>query len=305
MIVVTSGAPYIDIDAYAGCIAYAELLKLSGREAVAATTSALNASITPTLRSLHARIETGYTSTSQDTFILVDISEEAFFDPIVDHQKIIEIVDHHPGFETYWQGKSAVKCTIESVGAAATLVYEKWAQQDKLGQLTSAVAQLLAAAILDNTLNFRAAITTDRDKAAFEQLAKIAKIDKGWVAAYFEECQQNILNNLSSSLKDDTKLYTSSHLSSPLQFAQLVVWNAGALDPDEVVAINHSVEGSNPLRVTNIVSIEEGRSYFLSDSSEVQTWLSDIVGVTFNGTRAQADRLWLRKEVAKADQTKQ
>lgn len=37
MIVITSGSRYIDIDAYATCIGYRELLKLKGIEAKAIT----------------------------------------------------------------------------------------------------------------------------------------------------------------------------------------------------------------------------------------------------------------------------
>ena len=46
MIIVTSGARYIDIDAYASIIAYANLLNLKGKNAIAYSSSPLNESIT-------------------------------------------------------------------------------------------------------------------------------------------------------------------------------------------------------------------------------------------------------------------
>ena len=49
MKIVTSGSRYIDIDAYASCIAYANLLNLKGIEAKAVSTAKINESITPNL----------------------------------------------------------------------------------------------------------------------------------------------------------------------------------------------------------------------------------------------------------------
>ncbi len=49
MKVVTSGAAYLDIDAYACCIAYAELLNHQGVEARAVSSAPLNASIPGTV----------------------------------------------------------------------------------------------------------------------------------------------------------------------------------------------------------------------------------------------------------------
>ena len=40
-IIVTSGNRYIDIDAYASCIAYANLLRLKGKNAIAVSTANL------------------------------------------------------------------------------------------------------------------------------------------------------------------------------------------------------------------------------------------------------------------------
>lgn len=50
MRVVTSGSAYVDIDAYAGCVTYAELLQVQGNEAEAISTAPLNESISKTVR---------------------------------------------------------------------------------------------------------------------------------------------------------------------------------------------------------------------------------------------------------------
>ncbi|MNY33968.1 hypothetical protein D3C86_1682710 [compost metagenome] len=53
----------------------------------------------------------------------------------------------------------------------------------------------------------------------------------------------------------------------------------------------------------NIVSISEGKSYLLSSSEIVQKWAEKILNVHFINGIAQADRLWLRKEIFKQDQS--
>lgn len=55
--VITSGSSYLDIDAYGGCIAYAELLNLLGYEAKAVSSAKLNESITPTIRSWGRKLD--------------------------------------------------------------------------------------------------------------------------------------------------------------------------------------------------------------------------------------------------------
>ncbi len=50
MEIITSGSRYIDIDAYASIIAYAKLLYLQGKSAIAISRANLNESITPSLR---------------------------------------------------------------------------------------------------------------------------------------------------------------------------------------------------------------------------------------------------------------
>src|SRR5438309_9357305 len=99
MRIVTSGYPYVDIDAYAAMVAYAELLNIQGQEARAATSSKLNESIPDSLRALNAPVDIGYKPQPGETFTLLDVSDSRAFDPMVNVERINEVIDHHPGFE--------------------------------------------------------------------------------------------------------------------------------------------------------------------------------------------------------------
>ena len=57
MKIVTSGNRYIDIDAYAGCIAYASMLKMKNIEAKAVSTAKINESVTPSLLKSNFKLE--------------------------------------------------------------------------------------------------------------------------------------------------------------------------------------------------------------------------------------------------------
>lgn len=299
MVVVTSGARYLDIDAYACCIAYAELLRLLGEDAQAISTAVLNESITPSLRTLPASIATAYTPSEADTFVLVDISDPGAFDTVVDLKRVTAVFDHRPGFEEQATG---VGTHIESIGAAATLIYEEWQKAGQLEHMSIGSAKLLAAAILDNTLDFKAHVTTPRDTAAYEFLAKHAALGDGWEATYFSECQQTIDADVAKALRNDTKFLRFADRGDKLCVGQLVVWNARSFVANESTTIASVLHAMQPTWFANVVSISEGCSYFLCDDAAIQQWLHELLDVSFEGNLAKANRLWLRKEILKAAQ---
>jgi inorganic pyrophosphatase len=301
MKVVTAGAGYLDIDAYAGCVAYAELLNLQGEAAVAASTATWNESITPTIRSWNAALETGYTFHDDDTFAIVDTSDPQFFDSFVDVGKIVEIIDHHPEFETYWQERLGEKAHIEFIGAACTLVFERWQQAGLLERISATSARLLTAGILDNTLNFQASVTTQRDKDAYAELMKHADLSADWPAQYFSECQQTVLKDVASALKNDTKTMNFPSLGHQIRVGQLVVWDAAEIVANQLRAIQETIETSGNEWFVNIVSIREGKCYFVAANKTVQGFLHGSLDVTFRGAVGVSERLWLRKEIMKRD----
>jgi inorganic pyrophosphatase/exopolyphosphatase len=192
---------------------------------------------------------------------------------------------------------------IDMVGAAATLIYEQWEAAGRLDQLSSASTQLLAAAILDNTLNFQAGVTTKRDRQAYAALAACARLDAAWAAQYFAACQQTIVADMSKALRNDTKLLHFKGLPHELCLSQLVVWDAQpvlAAGIEPVAAALAKLGGAYWL--ANVVSISEGTSYFVSNNADVQRWLHALLGVQIKGPVVPAGRLWLRKEIIKAAQ---
>lgn len=302
MRIITSGAHYIDIDAYAGCVAYAELLQKLGQAAQAVGEATLNQSVPPILREWQTDFKTTYTPSSDDTFTLIDVSESEYFESFVDQTRIDEVIDHHPGFEEYWQERIGNGATIEHVGAACTQIFEKWEQAGILDQMSQASARLLMCGILDNTLNFGAKITTERDRHAYEELRSIANLPEDWPAQYFAACQAEIVRDLPQAVRDDTKTKRGlKTFSDTVAIGQLAVWDGPELALRAFETFKNTLSADEPLWFMNLISIKDGRSYFVTDTPAVQLWLTNLLGVKFDGTVAVADRMWLRKEILKAD----
>lgn len=290
--IVTSGKKFLDIDAFAGCIAYAELLNASGKDARAVSTATINESVTQTARDLGVDLSSEYMPDDNDRFVIIDVSEPDFLDGIVSLDRVAEIIDHHLGFEDYWK-QNGVDIDIELIGAACTQVYERWVRSGLVSKISTQSAKLLSLGILDNTLNFSAGVTTQRDIDAYKHLASIANTPNNWAALYFKECEQAIVNNVVGSLKNDTKEMNLPGYENTIQFGQLVVWGGDAILA-EVKA--HLETGAH---LINLVSISEGKSYILSSDSNIQAFIGRLLGVSFENSIAIADRLWLRKEFMK------
>lgn len=298
MIIVTCGPVYLDIDAYGGCVAYAELLTLQGTPAQAVTTAVLNDSITPTIRGWQAPMNLSYQPKPEDKYIIVDTSDPAFFEPFATGDKVVGIIDHHTGFEKLWHDKLGDKAVIEFIGAACTLVYEQWVKAGLLDKMSPLSAKLLVAGILDNTLDFKAAITTGRDHEAYEALLPIAGLTADWRREYLSEVQKSIEADIVNALKNDTKRLPYPQL--PPIIGQVAVLDASAFLQRERSKIQATLKAMNAEWAVNVISMDENKSYFLTDSKRAEDKLAKALKLTFHDGMAEADRVWLRKEILKA-----
>jgi inorganic pyrophosphatase/exopolyphosphatase len=303
MLIVTAGYVYADIDAYGGCIAYAELKRLQGVEAQAVIVAPLNKSVTPTVRAWNSEVRASYTPNPDDQFVIIDVSDPDYFEKFVDRQRVIEVIDHHVTFERYWQARIGDAAKIEFIGAACTLVYEAWAASGKLDEMSQTSARVLATGILDNTLDFRATITTDRDRRAYEALVRSANLPDDWPTRYFHDCQTLIEADLSSAIHNDLKALDLLATGTPQTVGQLVVWDGKELVDTQLPVITTVLSTLSEQWVMNIVSISENKSYFLVQGQQLSRLMADICNLQFSDGLAVANRLWLRKEIVKAATT--
>ncbi|GLH38954.1 DHH family phosphoesterase [Pseudomonas moraviensis] len=297
MIVVTSGSAYLDIDAYACCIAYAELLNLQGVEARAVSSAPLNASITASVLVGPVSLD-GYVPQAGDEFVLVDVSDYHHFDLRVILDQVVEVIDHHPGYEQYWAERLGTAADIRPIGAAATMVFQRWQAAGLLPRISAQSAALLATAILDNTLNFSGQMTAKQDIEAYAVLAQGANLAANWPEQYFLECQGAIEADLQAALAADLKRFnTDSNL--PQVFAQMTVWDADGLLQNHRNEISCWMAGQGDDWLLNVISIRDRQSCLLAEPAISQKKLSRLLPLNWQASMAVVKPSMLRKELLK------
>lgn len=297
MKIVTSGQTFTDIDAYAGCIAYAELLRRLGGEAVAVLPGALNESITATMRTWPAQYETTCHVGQFDEFVLIDISDPHFVSQFVIPEQVTEVIDHHMGFTDFWLQRG-VKMQIEHIGAACTQVFEHWQHHGLDSDMPAVLARLLACGILDNTLNFNASVTHDRDRVAYRTLQGIANADDTFAEQYFNDCQASLMGDPVAAMSRDTKYMRLVGFTEEIAVGQLVLWDASQM-LDQREALSEAMRQHRRPWFINLISISEGKNYLISDDKRLEVFLMQLLDTEFSSGLAHTSRLWLRKEILK------
>ncbi|MDD6381224.1 MAG: putative manganese-dependent inorganic diphosphatase [Lachnospiraceae bacterium] len=105
--------------------------------------------------------------------ILVDHNEKSQAVDGINEAEILEIVDHHKigSLETI----SPIYFTNKPLGCCSTIIYGMY--QDRKVKVNPQMAGLMLSAILSDTLLFKSPTCTDTDRAAAEELARIAGVD--------------------------------------------------------------------------------------------------------------------------------
>lgn len=292
-LIITAGATYLDIDAYACMVAMAELLQLQGKKAIAYSTASHNYSVCPSLvedgqilRELPQEWE------ENGRYIIVDVSDPEYLKKSVPLDNVVGVYDHHIGFESYWEDHIGENAKIEFIGAAATLIYREWKKAGLQDRMSRRTARLLIAAILDNTLNLTSANTTYEDLEVFQTLCKYADVGKDWFASYFAEVQAGVEADLRNALLGDTKTVRDNPVLPP-KVAQICVWSS-----DSILQRISEIRGwFDGVWMLNIIDIRHNCSWFVCDDPGHQEKIGRCFGVSFEDGVAKTSVSYLRKEI--------
>lgn len=295
--IITAGANYLDIDAYACCVALAELLNAKGENAVAYSDAPCNYSVCKALADETAIAKELPSDISEENteYIIVDVSDPDFLKASVPLDKITAVYDHHAGFEEYWKRRIGDFANIEFIGAAATLIYREWKKAGLQERMSRKSALLLIAAILDNTLNLTSSNTTAEDIEAFNELCSKEKITEEWCSEYFSQVQKSVEADLENALFNDIKTI-SNNVVLPPKIAQLCVWDANSIliKLPEICQIFSKITDDWML---NVIDIRNRRSYFVCESTHYQKKIEKVFGIRFTSGVAETPVSYLRKEI--------
>lgn len=298
-IIVTAGSRYLDIDAYACCVALRELLELKGKRAVAFSKAKHNYSVCGSLikdDQMKHCLPPDY-SVETSKYIICDVSDPDYIKDGAPLDNVVEIFDHHTGFEKFWHERIGDNAHIEFIGAAATLICQEWVKAGLLDKMTRSTALLLIAAILDNTLYLTSSIVTDADREAFDVLCRKANVGEAWCAAYFSEVQDCIEDDLHNALFNDLKIIRN-HPVIPTLFGQLCIWDSQRI-VDRLDEIRRWFENKEDSWMLNIIDIKRRCSCFVCSDTPHRIRLEDVFKVRFDRDIATTQKSYLRKEIIK------
>ena len=298
-ILITAGSNYLDIDAYACMVALSELMNLRGENAIAYSGAVCNYSVCRSLTE-EAPIQTELPesfSTQDARYIIVDVSDPEYIKDTAPIDRIVEVYDHHVGFEEYWTSRIGDAAHIEFIGAAATLIYREWKKAGLQDRMKPSTARLLVAAILDNTLNLTSSNITPEDREAYGELCRLGAVDEAFRAEYFAEVQKNVEADLKNALLNDLKNIGDNPVL-PSNIAQMCVWDAEGIFkrlPD----IRSWLGGLPGGWMLNLIDINRVCGYFVCEDTICQKKIEKIFDVRFESGVATTERPYLRKQILK------
>jgi len=285
--IVTSGQRYTDIDGLASAIAYKEIEPKS----LVVLPGPLNQSVTATIKKWPLDFVTNLPPGNYN-FVVVDISEPEWIANFVKKDKIIKIYDHRFGFNNYWQKKLGKNVKIEMVGACATLIWEEIKRNKK--KINQIPANLLYTAIVSNTLNFKASVTTPRDLKAIKEIKPSTSLPANWIEKYYQEVEKGIYQDPIKAILGDTKGTTD------VVIGQIELWDSRNFINKYLKEIKTAMESyGNPNWFFSSPSISEGKNYLFAKSKNTKKKLREIIGASFKGNLGTTRKLWLRKEILK------
>ncbi|MEI6462955.1 MAG: DHH family phosphoesterase [bacterium] len=199
-----------------------------------------------------------------DRFYLVDFSEKKGLPEFIDSEKVIRVIDHRafPDYEAF----PNAQYQIELVGAAATLIAEKYYFGQK--NIPIDLANLLLCAIYSNTVNFKATVTTERDRRIQRWLEAMVG-GNGLAMEMFEYKTKQALDNLEKAMEDEKKDFLFEKKPAVLYQLELVRGES-ILKEEKYMKIIKSILKSQKTEYSALIvqDITEGKTYIYSTNKD-------------------------------------
>lgn len=285
-----------DLDGVACIIAYSELLNRTGSPATPGIFGE------PHLEALFILEELGLIPPAKiediryfEKIILVDNSLVNNLAEGFDIKKVVEVIDHRRLNDS--DKFTNAKIQIELVGSAATLIAEKFKEQNVTPSAQSAV--LLGAAIISNTLNFQSANKTERDAKAFDWLKSQADIPDNLAHEMFSAKSDLSGDRLQKALRGDAACYDlAGKKCCALQLEIIGSENLVDSRKSEILKEIKGIQEEMKLDsiYLSILDLEKNFNLFITPNPLSQQIISDVLGVEFNNEVAKRPGLILRKE---------
>lgn len=189
--------------------------------------------------------------------ILLDHNEKVQTVKGIDEAEIIEIIDHHKVGDL--TTASPILFKNEPVGSTATIISNLYTEKGR--RPTPAIAGILCAAIISDTLNFKSPTATDYDRNTALRLADIAGIDIDEFAEMMFKAGTSFNGKTpSEAFLQDFK--TVEIQGNTVGISQITVMGMSAIGELRQGIISHmeklAIEGAYDLLMVIFVDLKEG-----------------------------------------------
>lgn len=286
-----------DLDGFAGAVAYAELLNSQGRPAQVGILGTPHDEVKYVLNRFKLSSPQEITNADNyDEVILVDASDLNGLEGRVSPDKVIEIIDHRQVNEV--EKFPQAKVQIELVGAAATLIAEKFEQNNI--QISEASAILIYSAIISNTINFKSSVTTARDRKIAAWLKKFVQAPEDYWKELFTAKSDLTGKKLAEQIEEEFGWFVLG--DKRVGVAQLEIIGAEELikqRSDEIIAVLNKLKTGFNLDYIfqNTIELEKLKNYLVTDDAPTKNLLEKILDIKFIDSVAVKNTLIMRKQL--------
>jgi manganese-dependent inorganic pyrophosphatase len=286
-----------DLDGVAGAIAYSEFLRTTGTDAVAGFIGELQDEAKYLLDRFHIAYPDSIQNADPfDAVVLVDSSDPNELEGKIAVEKVVEIIDHRTVTEA--DKFPNAKAHIELVGAAATLVAERFMQRG--AGISERSATLLCGAIISNTLNFKGSVTTDRDREAFAWLNHIARLPADFWRELFLAKSDLTGKKLAQRIESDFAWFVLG--GKKIGIAEIEMIGAKKLLDErgaEIVQVLERIKQDMQLDsiFQNTIELEDMKTFLVATDIETQKLLENVLQVRFPGIVAERSEAIMRKQI--------
>jgi len=286
-----------DLDGTACAFAYAEYLQKAGRNAMAAIfgTPSREAQFVLKIFNIPPLKDAEEIVDDVNKIIIVDASDMRGLSDKINPEKVIEIIDHRKVHEAHTFPKA--KAQIELVGSAATLIAEKFFNEKT--QISKESAVLLFSAIVSNTVNFQANVTTKRDHTMAEWLKTKFVVPQNYVHEMFAD-KSNHEELLHQVFDDDLAAFQFNGFS--LGIAQLEIIEVDRFIDNNLEKIKENLskikkEKSFDFVFLTCIDLEKAFNKLIVIDDKTKRMLEQALDVSFEKRVARMAGIMMRKEI--------
>ena len=149
-----------DMDGISLMYAYTELLRKKREKADYYFEGTMKKEAEIVLNKFNIKLNTATRIENEDKIVLVDTNYLTEIPKAIEKENIVEIIDHH-NKDSWLNDRNDIKIQIELIGAAATLVAERFKNENIKISRESAI--LLYYGIISNTMNLKIKLTSQKD----------------------------------------------------------------------------------------------------------------------------------------------